>query len=145
MRRFPVFAIPGDGRYEVRPIFAEDMARLLADAVEQQGNAVRDAVGPETFSFEELVRLIAGKIGRRIRLIHVPTSVAYVSTLVTGWLVRDVVLTWEEYKGLMGNLLASDAPSAGGTPLSEWLAENGERVGRRYASEVARHYANAKP
>src|SRR5205814_20790 len=47
VRHFPVFAIPGDGRYRIRPIYVEDLARLLADAPEQEGNAVRDAVGPE--------------------------------------------------------------------------------------------------
>jgi len=143
LRRFPVFAIPGDGRYGIRPIYVEDMARLLAEAVDRRENTVRDAVGPETFNFEELVRLIAGKIGRRIRLAHVPTAVAYVSTLLVGWLVRDVVLTWEEYEGLMSNLLASNAPAAGETRLSEWLGLNADRVGRRYASEVARHYRPA--
>jgi len=140
VRRFPVFAIPGEGRYGVRPIYVEDMARLLADAVDRPENAVVDAVGPEAFSFEELVRLIAQKAGRQIRLAHVPAGVAYLSTLVVGGVVGDVVLTWEEYEGLMGNLLASDAPSAGEMLLSEWLKENAERVGRTYASEVARHY-----
>ena len=37
LRRFPVFGIPGDGRYAIRPIYVEDMARLLADAVDQSG------------------------------------------------------------------------------------------------------------
>lgn len=141
LRRFPVFGIPGDGRYAIRPIYVEDMARLIADAVAQPGDSVLDAVGPETFSFEELVRLIAGRLGRSVRLVHLPPPLAYVATLLTGWVVGDVVLTWEEYQGLMGNLLASDGPSTGQTRLSEWLAENREQVGRRYASEVARHYA----
>ena len=143
VRRFPVFGIPGDGRYAIRPIYVEDMARLLADAVDQSGNSVLDAVGPETFSFEELVKLVAAKIRRSVRLVHLPMPLAYVSTLVTGWFVGDVVLTWEEYQGLMGNLLAPQGPSTGQTRLSEWLAENHERVGRRYASEVARHYAKS--
>jgi len=144
VRHFPVFAIPGDGRYGIRPIYVEDMARLLADAANQQGNAVLDAVGPEKFSFDELVRLVAQSVGRRIHLAHVPMTVAYVATLLTGWMVRDVVLTWEEYEGLMSNLLASEAPATGQTRLSEWLAENGDRVGRRYASEVGRHFAKSK-
>jgi uncharacterized protein YbjT (DUF2867 family) len=143
VRNLPVFGIPGDGHYAIRPIYVEDMARLLADSVEQQGNAVRDAVGPESFSFEELVRLVAGHLGRTVRLVHLPMSMAYVATLLAGWLVRDVVLTWQEYQGLMSNLLASEAPSSGQTRLSQWLAENREQVGRKYASEVARHYAQA--
>jgi uncharacterized protein YbjT (DUF2867 family) len=143
VRRFPVFGIPGDGRYAIRPIYVEDMARLLADAVDQPGNVVLDAVGPETFAFDELVRLVGGKVGRSVRLVHFPMPLAYVSTLVTGWFVGDVVLTWEEYKGLMGNLLAPQGPPTGQTRLSEWLTENHERVGMRYASEVARHYAKS--
>jgi len=140
VRHFPAFGIPGDGSYGIRPIYVEDMARLLADAAEQKASTVIDAVGPETFSFEELVRMIAVKVGRSVRLIRLPMPLAYVSTLVTGWGVGDVVLTWEEYKGLMDGLLAPEGPAAGGTRLSQWLEENAARVGRQYASEVGRHY-----
>ncbi len=140
VRRFPVFGIPGDGRYCIRPIYVEDLARLIADTVEQKADAILDAVGPETFTFEELVTLVAAQLGRRVRLVHLPVPLAYACTLLTGWLVRDVVLTREEYKGLMANLLAPEGPAAGETRLSHWLAENREHIGRRYASEVARHY-----
>ena len=143
LRRFPLFGIPGDGRYRIRPIFVEDMARIMAKAVDETGNAVMDAVGPETYTFEEFVRLIASSIGRSVRFVHVPASLAYLATLVAGWFVGDVVLTWEEYRGLMGNLLAPEGPASGSTRLSEWLSAHKESVGKRYASEVARHYARA--
>jgi uncharacterized protein YbjT (DUF2867 family) len=141
VRHFPIFGVPGDGRYGVRPIYVEDMAQLLADATGQQESTVIDAVGPETFTFEELVRLIAAQLGRRIGIAHLPIFVAYVSTCVTGWFVGDVILTWEEYKGLVDDLLAPKGVATGDTRLSEWLAENRDAVGRRYASEVARHFA----
>jgi len=140
VRRFPVFGIPGDGRYRIRPIYVEDIARLMTDAVDARRNAVIDAVGPETYTFEELVRLIGRSMGRSVHLVHVPTTLAYVATLVTGWSVDDVVLTWEEYRGLMGNLLAPEGPASGKTRLSDWLAAHKEFVGVRYASEVARHF-----
>lgn len=143
VRRLPVFGIPGDGRYTIRPIYVEDMAQLLVDAVDQQGSSIRNAIGPETFSFEELVRLVAARVERPVRLVHLPMLLAYLSTLVTGWIVGDVVLTWEEYKGLMGNLLAPEGPPAGPTRLSQWLADHKDLVGRGYASEVARHFAKA--
>ncbi|HTT34155.1 MAG TPA: NAD(P)H-binding protein [Methylomirabilota bacterium] len=143
VRHFPVFAIPGDGRYRIRPIFVEDMARLIADAVEPGPSRVTDAVGPETYTFEELVRQIAAQLGRRTRLVHVPTAVAYLATRVAGWIVGDVVLTWEEYKGLMGDLLAPGGPASGETRLSQWLAKACGHIGTRYASEVARHYVLA--
>src|SRR6266581_1424738 len=70
VRRFPVFGIPGDGRYRIRPIYVEDMARLIADEVEREESAVLDAVGPETYTFEELVRQIAAQLRLRTRLVH---------------------------------------------------------------------------
>lgn len=144
VRHFPAFAVPGDGSYRIRPIYVEDMAQLMAGAVDSSASAVIDAVGPETYTFDELVKLIARCLGRAVRTVHVPTSLAYLATLITGWFVGDVVLTWEEYQGLMDNLLAPEGPSAGGTRLSEWLAENRQNVGMRYASEVARHYSISK-
>jgi len=140
IRKLPIFGIPGDGKYGVRPIHVEDMARLLGDAIDGEDSAVMNAVGPETYSFEELVRLIARSINRSVRPFHVPAPMAYASTKLMGWLLRDVVLTWEEYKGLMDNLLAPEGPATGKTRLSEWLTENAEKVGSCYASEVARHY-----
>ena len=140
LRHFPVFGIPGDGRYGIRPIYVEDMAELLADAAERETNATIDAVGPETFAFEELVQLIARAIGASARLMHLPAPMAYASTRAIGWFTGDVILTWEEYRGLMGNLLVTEGLPAGKTRLSEWLAANGGSVGRQYASELSRHY-----
>ena len=141
VRHFPVFGIPGDGCYRIRPIYVEDMALLIANAVEQRENVVLDAVGPETYTFEELVRLIANKLGLRTRIVHAPMTAAYLATRLAGWFVGDVVLTWEEYKGLMAGLLAPEGAPTGQTRLSQWLAANREQIGKRYASEVARHYA----
>jgi uncharacterized protein YbjT (DUF2867 family) len=140
VRHLSVFGIPGDGRYGIRPIYVEDMAKSLADAVEQADDTVQNAVGPEVYAFEELVGLIASRLNRSIRLVHVPAALAYLCTKMTGWMVRDVVLTREEYRGLMDNLLAPEGPATGATRLSAWLAENAEHVGKGYASEISRHY-----
>jgi uncharacterized protein YbjT (DUF2867 family) len=145
VRRLPIFGIPGDGQYGIRPIYVEDMARVLVDSVERSNSSTVDAVGPETFNFEELVRIIARELRSSIRIAHMPARLAYLATLVTGWAVRDVVLTWEEYLGLIGNLLAPSGPAAGATRLTEWLTANRENVGKNYASEVQRHFLKATP
>jgi len=140
VRRFPVFGIPGDGRYCVQPIYVEDMADLIVDAVEREDSYVVDAIGPEIFTFQELLRLIGAKLGRPVSEIHLPIVLVYLVTRITGWFVDDVILTWEEYKGLVGGLLVSDKPPSGKTRLSEWLSENRDHVGVRYTSELARHF-----
>jgi|SRR5271170_461786 len=141
VRHAPVFGIPGDGQYGVRPIYIGDMANLIVEAVRGMTDKVINAVGPETFTFEELVRLISAQIGESVRLVHLPTGVAYFSTRLAGLFLGDVVLTWQEYLGLTGNLLAPVGPSSGRTRLTEWLAQHRDLLGRHYASELARHYA----
>ena len=141
VRNFPVLAIPGSGRYRIRPIYVEDMARLLADSVERRSNSVINAAGPETFSFEELIRVVSRHLAKNPRLLHLPMPLAYASTRVIGWFLGDVILTWQEYQGLMADLLAPEGPATGETCLSNWLLRNRERVGQAYASEVGRHFA----
>jgi len=139
-RHFPVFVVPGNGRYKIQPIFVGDMAELIAALIERNDNCVLDAVGPETFTFDELVTLISKAVDRQPRLFHLPAAVAYLTTRLAGFFVHDVVLTWQEYRGLMSNLLVSDREPAGETLLSRWVYENRSRLGVQYASEVARHF-----
>ena len=49
-------------------------------------------------------------------------------------------LTKEEVQGLMANLLIASQPPLGQTHLADWLEQNRDTVGRRYASELRRHY-----
>jgi hypothetical protein len=55
-------------------------------------------------------------------------------------LTDDVVLTREELNGLAANLLVSSTPATCPTRFSEWLAANTATVGRKYASEIERHF-----
>ena len=58
--------------------------------------------GPETFTFEELLRLLASSVGARVRLVHTPPLLGFALTRLVGLLLRDVVLTKDEVDGLMG-------------------------------------------
>jgi uncharacterized protein YbjT (DUF2867 family) len=139
LRKFPLFAVPGSGDYRVQPIFVEDLAEIAVSAGHKNDNIVMDAVGPETFTFEELVRLIAHKINRRARIVHVRPGLVLFTARLIGRIVGDVVLTRDEIGGLMANLLVSQEPPVGQTRLSQWLAENAEALGSHYASELKRH------
>lgn len=140
LRKFPVFAIPGDGRCRLQPIFVEDMAALAVEAGQRPDNITMDAVGPETFTFDELVRLVARSIGSRARIIHVPPALSLLMSRMVGLMVGDVILTPDEVKGLLADLLVSGDAPTGTTRLSDWLRENATVPGQAYASELARHY-----
>jgi uncharacterized protein YbjT (DUF2867 family) len=140
-RHLPVFAVPGNGRYRLQPVFVEDLAQLAVRAASEVHDSVRDAVGPEIFSFDDLVSLIAHSVGSRTRLIHVPPRAALALSELVGLFVRDRVLTREEVEGLMAGLLVSSAPAAGETRLSSWLSAHSRELGIAYFSEIERHYA----
>jgi uncharacterized protein YbjT (DUF2867 family) len=140
LRRFPFFAIPGRGDYSLQPIFVEDLAGLAVEAGHGGENLVMDAVGPEIYEYDDLVRLIRHTVGSRSRIVHVSPSLVRLAAWFVGKLVRDVVLTEEEVEGLMANLLVSKQPPTGKTSLRAWLRENAGRIGAQYASELQRHY-----
>ncbi len=140
LRRFPVFAIPGDGSYRIQPVHVDDVARLSVELGTTPQEVVRDAAGPEIFTFEEMVRTIAFAIGRPRRLIHCPPVAALAMARLIGLLVRDVVLTRQELEGLMANLVVSSEDPIGQIRLTDWLRENSENLGRQYASEIGRNF-----
>jgi uncharacterized protein YbjT (DUF2867 family) len=139
LRRFPLFAVAGSGDYRVQPIFVEDLAEIAVSAGHKDDNIVIDAVGPETFTFEELVRLVADRIHRRAGVVHVGPGLMLCLARLIGLVVGDVVLTGDEIGGLMANLLVSRGPANGQTYLSRWLTENAEALGASYASELRWH------
>jgi uncharacterized protein YbjT (DUF2867 family) len=139
-RHFPVFAIPGSGRYQLQPIFVEDLAGLAINSAQQENNLVLDAVGPEAFTFEDLVRQIAIAVGAKPKFIHVSPRAALQMLRFVGPIVGDVILTREEIEGLMANLLVSKQPATGQTRFSAWLSENTTVLGKRYNSELQRHF-----
>jgi NADH dehydrogenase len=141
LRRFPLFLIPGDGAYGIQPVFVEDLADMAVEAVYSNENYVIDAVGPDSYSFKDFVRLIGEQIGARRPLVSVPPRLALLAAQVISLFVRDVVLTPEEVQGLMANLLVSKHPARGRTLFKDWLEANQQTVGMEYASELKRHYA----
>lgn len=140
LRRFPFFAIPGDGQYRLQPVFVGDLAELAVDVGYAQDNVIWDAVGPDIFTFEELVRLISRTLGLNRGLLHVPPRIALAAAQFLSLFVGDVLLTTEEVEGLMAGLLVSGEPPRCETHLATWLQKNKESVGIRYASELERHY-----
>jgi uncharacterized protein YbjT (DUF2867 family) len=140
LRRVPIFGIPGSGSYRVRPVSVEDVADICVRSGLAESDGAIDAVGPETFTFEELVRLIAQTIGSRTLFVHVPPAAALTAAAVIGRMVGDVMVTRDELDGLMAGLVTTEGPKTGVRGLTEWLAQNAAVVGKRYASEVSRHY-----
>ncbi|HOX42905.1 MAG TPA: NmrA family NAD(P)-binding protein [Myxococcota bacterium] len=141
LRRLPVFAMPGSGSYRVQPVALDELGELVAEAACSPEPALTlDAAGPDTISFEELVRAVARAIGVRPRIVHVPGWLSLAALGFLGLFLGEPVLTRAELAGLRAELLVSHTPPRGRTSVLAWLAAHGQDLGRAFASEQARHF-----
>jgi uncharacterized protein YbjT (DUF2867 family) len=140
LRRLPAFGIPGDGRYPIQPVHVEDVAAVAVRAGGMAGDVTLDAGGPDVFTFNEFVALVRHAIGSRAVLVHMPVAASLAAAQVIGLVVRDVVLTRHEVTELQRELMFSTEKPEGTIRLADWLGANAEGLGRRWASELDRHF-----
>ena len=138
LRNFPVFGVFGDGNYRIQPVYVDDLAALAVEYGEKSGNYVINAVGPETFTYRELVKTIAAIIGKPRPIVPIPPFLGYLAGACLGLVMKDVVITWPEIEKLMSGLLCVDTPPTAPTRFTEWAKEHADTLGKKYASELAR-------
>jgi NADH dehydrogenase len=143
LRKMPVFAVPGDGRYRLQPVHVGDVASLAASAAGATQNTIVDAAGPEIFTFVELLELLKKIANSRCLLVHVPAPLALGLSRLLGGLFGDLMLTKEELDALLQNLLAVETDPTGTTRFSDWAKENAGILGKDYVNELKRHHGKA--
>ncbi len=139
LRRSPVFAVFGDGDYRVQPVFVGDVADVAVEEGAKTGDHTLDVAGPERHSFEAFVRLLAAHLSVRCRLVHAPPRLAHVGVRAMELLLRDTILTWDEVRGLMDELLVTDGRPNGETRFDDWLSANAHQLGTEYTSYRERY------
>jgi uncharacterized protein YbjT (DUF2867 family) len=140
LRRLPVFAIGGGGDYRIRPIHVGDLATLCTGLGARDDSVTLDAVGPESLTFRDMVGAIRTATGSHAVIVPAPGWLIPPLSAVLGAVLRDVLLTREEYEAMAAGLADSSAPATGDTSLIDWIAKHGDALGRGYASELDRHF-----
>ncbi len=138
LHKLPVFAVFGNGHYRLQPIYVDDIAELAVEHGESEENSIINAIGPETFTYRELVQAIGKIIGIRRPIISVHPALVYIAGRIISQVVNDVLITREEIEGLMSNLLYVKSPPTGKTRLTDWIEEHADFLGKQYTSELAR-------
>jgi len=143
LRRLPVFTIFGRGRYRAQPVTLDAFADAAVEAVDgAYTNEIVPIAGPRDWQFVDMVRAIRTAVGSRAAIVPSPAWFALASLKVAGVMLRDVVLTGDEIKGLTRGYLCAESPIRRGADFGDWLAAPGVApvLGREYASELARHF-----
>jgi uncharacterized protein YbjT (DUF2867 family) len=96
----PVMPVSGSARALYQPIWADDVADCVLATLDGGGDggpARYELAGPDTISYETIVRLALRSFGRRRPVVHVPLPLARqflrVARLVAG---NAVFATWDE-------------------------------------------------
>jgi NADH dehydrogenase len=110
----PWMPIAGSGAARFQPLWAQDAAAaahgLVTDSVANPRRRF-ELVGPETLSYEEIVKLVMEAAGRRRPLVHVPLGAVRLGLRALERIVGpSVFATWEEVE-----LLEEPMTSARGT------------------------------
>ena len=120
----PAIPVSGSGRALYQPIWAEDVADCVVAALMATGPRKRsfELAGPETLSYDDIVRVAVRANGRRRRLLHVPLPTVKASLRVLRKLGGPKVFaTWEEAELMEEPMTTSrgtaDAESLGVHPL----------------------------
>jgi NADH dehydrogenase len=140
LRRLPVFAVGGRGDYRIRAIHADDLADLAVNAGASREDSVVDAVGPDRPTFLELVQAIRAAVRSRAKVIQVPGVLLPVAATFLNVALRDVLLTWDEYRAMADNLADVAGTATGTTSIKQWIADTGPSLGITYANELERHF-----
>jgi len=138
LRHLPVFGVFGDGSYWIQPIYVDDLARLAVEQGQDLTNRIINAIGPETFTYRDLVHTIGTIIGKNRPIISVSPSLGYWIGWILGKLMGDILITRDEITGLMQERLYTYSPPVGTTCLTDWAKEHASTLGLHYASELKR-------
>ncbi len=112
VRLSPIAPIAGDGGARFQPIHAGDAARCLAEACERDDLAGRvlELGGPEHYTYDEMIDIIAETLGARVAKVHLPPSLVGVAAAVMETFMPRPPVTREQLKMLrLDNTTALDS------------------------------------
>jgi uncharacterized protein YbjT (DUF2867 family) len=89
LSRLPAVPISGSGRALYQPVWAEDVASAVMNALSST-NSTYELAGPEVLSYNDIVRTVLRAENRRRRLVHVPLPIVRASLKLLRF------ATWEE-------------------------------------------------
>lgn len=127
VRTLPAIPVIDDGAQEFQPIWHEDLAKVLATAIERDDmrGAILEAAGGEITSMNDLLKRFAEITGRNFVRVPVPMALAQLTTKLTSVAVDlpidEQKLTMLQEKNVVRGRAALDVLGVSATPLDDGL------------------------
>ncbi len=140
LSKYRLFTIFRYGKYRITPVYVDDVTREAGKQSPLTENVTGDLVGPETSEFGELIDLITREMGTHLRTLNLSRiSIPVVNGLLS-LIHHERVVTFDEMRVVLDNLLYSRSNPIGVTRFSSWLEAHRETFGEEYHSEIERHF-----
>jgi uncharacterized protein YbjT (DUF2867 family) len=124
----PVMPVSGNGKAMCQPIWVEDVAGCVMGTLRRESNGDKaseryELAGPETLSYDEVIRTALRSAGRERPLAHLPTPIVSRGLGLVERVARErAPVTWDEAELLEANMVAkhgiADAQALGIAPQS---------------------------
>jgi nucleoside-diphosphate-sugar epimerase len=101
MDRTPIFPVPGDGRFLRQPLYAGDMAAVIASCLESRITGCYDVSGLERIEFGALIKLIRDTVQARARIVNIPYRLFWILLWTYGKFDRDPPFTTRQLEALV--------------------------------------------
>ena len=76
LRHLPIFGVFGAGDYKLQPIYVDDLAAAAVEKAAGGQNEIVNAIGPETFTYRELVETVKRSLGLKRLVVGLPPGLA---------------------------------------------------------------------
>ncbi len=110
----PIMPVSGSGKAVCQPIWSEDVADCVIAALRRGHNSSAvsehyELVGPDTLTYDEMIRTVLRAAGRERPLSHIPTPlVSRTLRLIERTIGTSAPITWDEAELLEANMVARD-------------------------------------
>ena len=142
-----VFPMPAQGTSRNAPPSTDDIARVsvaaLLDPATHAGKAYRPT-GPELLTLDDVVAIIAGVLGRRVRHVPLPLWMFYKAARLDGYDPFSLIAFGHYMHELNAGTFAFNAPTGDVLAVTGREPESFETIARRYAGkpQAQRTFAN---
>jgi NADH dehydrogenase len=118
-RMSPVLPLIGGGATKLQPVYVDDVATAVADAVDgrTKAGAVYELGGPEVLSMREIMQIILRVIERDRMLVPLPFAIARLKAMFLQFAPGALKLTPDQVALLKTDNVVSDAATAAGLTL----------------------------
>lgn len=104
MQKFPLFPIPGNGRYMRQPLYAKDFSNIIISCIETKiSGKIFNITGREKIDYIDIIRCIKKAVKAKTLLVKIPYSLFYLLLKIWAIFDKNPPFTADQLKALVAH------------------------------------------